>query len=86
MLVKGKYAKTLEAIFTRPVPANIRWGDIEALLVVLGAARSERAGSRVAFVWNRQVQVFHRPHPNPDTDKGAVVSVRKWLEANGVTP
>ncbi|MEJ7746610.1 MAG: type II toxin-antitoxin system HicA family toxin [Luteimonas sp.] len=55
-------------------------------VVVLGAVHSERAGSRVAFVWNGQVQVFHRPHPSPDTDKGAVMNVRKWLEANGVTP
>ena len=32
------------------------------------------------------VKVFHRPHPSPDTDKGAVSSIRKWLEENGVIP
>jgi hypothetical protein len=32
------------------------------------------------------VQVYHRPHPRPTTDKGAVASIRKWLEANGVKP
>jgi len=84
--MKGKHAKILRAIFTHPVPGNIQWSDIEALLIAIGAIRSERAGSRIAFLWNRQVQVFHRPHPRPDTDKGAVISVRKWLEANGVTP
>ncbi|MBS8271139.1 hypothetical protein DYI26_20840 [Halomonas litopenaei] len=25
-------------------------------------------------------------HPTPDTDKGAVASLRKWLEANGLMP
>jgi hypothetical protein len=30
--------------------------------------------------------VFHRPHSSPDTDKGAVASIRKWLETNGVKP
>ncbi len=46
----------------------------------------ERAGSRVAVVLFTEVRVFHRPHPSPNTDKGAVASIRKWLEANEVTP
>jgi hypothetical protein len=54
--------------------------------VALGAQVEERRGSRVAFVWRDQVRVFHRPHPRPETDKGAVASVRGWLESNGVTP
>ena len=84
--MKGKHAKTLQSIFARPLSANIQWLDIEALLVSLGAEREERAGSRVAFIWNGQVHVFLRPHPRPDTDKGAVASVRKLLETNGVSP
>lgn len=56
------------------------------LLIALGAEREEREGSRVAFVLNAQVHVFHRPHPSPETDKGAVVTVKRILEANGVTP
>jgi hypothetical protein len=32
------------------------------------------------------VRVFHRSHPLPDTDKGAVVAIRKWLEENRVKP
>jgi len=32
------------------------------------------------------LRVFHRPHPSPDTDKGAVASIRKWLEQHGVEP
>jgi predicted HicB family RNase H-like nuclease len=32
------------------------------------------------------VRVFHRPHPSPNTDKGAVASIRKWLEQHGVEP
>ena len=33
-----------------------------------------------------EVRVFHRPHPSPDTDKGAVASIRKWLDEHGVKP
>lgn len=82
--MKRKHLKTLSAIYSRPVPGSIQWGDIEALLKALGA--EEREGSRVAIVLFGEVRVFHRPHPTPDTDKGAVASLRKWLEANGVTP
>ena len=84
--MKRKHQKTLEAIYARPVSANIQWRDIEALFEALGADISERAGSRIAVVLFDEVRVFHRPHPLPDTDKGAVASVRKWLEQHGVVP
>ena len=78
--------KTLEAIFSHPTSANLRWRDIEALLVELGAEVTEREGSRVAVVLFGEVRVFHRPHPGPNTDKGAVASVRNWLKQHGVMP
>jgi hypothetical protein len=31
-------------------------------------------------------RVFHRPHPTPTTDKGALASIRDWLLSNGVKP
>ena len=82
--MKRAHQKTLEAVFSHPTSANIAWKDIEALLVSLGAEVSEREGSRIAIVLFSEVRVFHRPHPSPTTAKGAVVSVRKWLEQHGV--
>ena len=84
--MKGAHRKTLEAVFSHPAIANIAWKDIEALLIGLGAAVSEREGSRIAVVLFNEVRVFHRPHPSPKADKGAVSSVRKWLEQHGVKP
>jgi hypothetical protein len=84
--MKRKHQKTLDAIYARPVGANIQWRDIEALFVELGAEISEREGSRIAVVLFDEVRVFHRPHPSPDTDKGAVASIRKWFEQHGVAP
>jgi len=84
--VKRKHQKTLERIFKRPSSGNIPWKDIESLFKVLGAELFERAGSRVAVVLFEEVRVFHRPHPSPDTVKGAVSSIRKWLEQNEVVP
>ncbi|HRV91432.1 MAG TPA: type II toxin-antitoxin system HicA family toxin [Anaerolineae bacterium] len=84
--MKRKHQKTLELIFTRPVSGNIKWTDIEALLIELGAELSEREGSRMGVRLFGERRVFHRPHPSPNTDKGAVTSIRKWLKENGVEP
>lgn len=84
--MKRKHQRTLESLFARPASANIQWRDVEALLRELGAEVSEREGSRVAVVLFGEVRVFHRPHPSPNTDKGAVTSIRKWMEQHGVEP
>jgi len=84
--MQKKHQKTLDLIFKRPVSGNIYWSDIESLFKALGADVSERAGSRVAIVLFDEVKIFHRPHPSPKTDKGAVASIRKWLESNEVKP
>ena len=84
--MKRKHQRTLELIFTRPVSANVRWAEIETLFRELGAEIAEREGSRVEVFLFGVVRVFHRPHPSPDTDKGAVGEIRKWLDENGVKP
>lgn len=84
--MKRKHTKTLELIFNRPASGNVRWSDIEALFVELGGQVTEREGSRVLVRLFNDRRVFHRPHPEPTTDRGAVESIRKWLEENGVTP
>jgi len=81
-----RHRATLQQIFARPVSGTIRWSDIEALFVALGAEVSEREGSRVGVFLFEEIRVFHRPHPKPDTDKGAVAGIRKWLESHGVRP
>ncbi len=84
--LKKRHRATLEAIFTHPVSGSIRWADIEALFAALGAEISEREGSRIGVFLFGEVRVFHRPHPSPDTDKGAVAGLRKWLNEHGVKP
>ena len=84
--MKRKHQKTLALIFSRPVSGNVKWKDIEQLFIELGAEISEAEGSRIGVRLFGDRRVFHRPHPSPDTDKGAVSSVRQWLESNGVKP
>ncbi len=81
--MKSKHRKTLALIFARLVSGNVRWSDIESLFKSLGAEISEAEGSRVRVFLFDEIRVFHRPHPSPMTDKGAVESIRKWLDENG---
>jgi len=83
--MKLKHKRTLELIFAHPVSGTLSWRDIEVQFSEFGGEVSERAGSCVAVVLFGEVRVFHRPHPSPDTDKGAVASIRKWFEEHGVT-
>lgn len=83
--MKPKHRRTLEAILKKPTPSGIVWRDIELMLIVLGAEISEGKGSRVRIVLNRTRAVFHRPHPQKETDKGAVASMKRFLEQAGIT-
>lgn len=82
--MNSKHKKILDSIFENPVRANIKWTDIEALFMNLGADISEGNGSRVRISLNDVKAVFHRPHPKRETDKGALISVRKFLLNAGV--
>jgi hypothetical protein len=78
------HKKTYAALFKNPIPADIVWRDIEGLFAALGAEISEGTGSRVRVKLNGVRAVFHRPHPQKTADKGAVNSVRRFLENAGV--
>ena len=84
--MKSKHRKTLKAIFENPVRSNILWADIESLLIACGAEISEGRGSRVRIALGGVRAVFHRPHSRKETDKGAVVSMRRFLIEAGVKP
>ena len=82
--MKKRHQRIVELIFSRPTSGNVQWRDVESLFLELGAEIEERAGSRVSVFLFGEVRVFHRPHPSPNADKGAVAAIRKWLEQHGV--
>lgn len=84
--MKEKHLKILKAIYKRPTQSNIVWLEIEAMLKILGAEISEGNGSRVRIKLNGVRAVFHRPHPEKETDKGAVQSMRRFLDNAGINP
>lgn len=84
--LRKKQRETLNQIFKTPVLSGVKWSNIESLITALGGEIKEGSGSRVRFLLNGSIARFHRPHPSPDTDKGALVSLREWLESIGVKP
>ena len=84
--MQSRHRKTLESIFADPVRANVLWAEVEALLLAVGGVLSEGRGSRVRISLNGIDAVFHRPHPQKETDKGALKSVRRFLKEAGVVP
>ena len=80
-----KHLKTWDKLWHDPLLSGIPWSDIEAMLVALGAEISEGNGSRVRIKIHGVRAVFHRPHPEDTTDKGAVKSMRRFLQAAGIT-
>lgn len=86
MDLNNKQRKILDLIFTNPIPSNILWKDIESLFAALGADVRQGEGSRVRVKLNEVRSVFHEPHPEKETDKGAVKSVREFLFKAGIEP
>lgn len=83
MKLSSKHLKTLRAIFEDPVRSDIEWTGIENLLLVLGAEVTEGRGSRVRVYLKGVRAVFHRPHPQKETEKGALKSMRRFLTEAG---
>ena len=86
MKLSSNHLKTLQAVFDNPVRSDVEWKKIESLFVAPGAELSEVRGSRIRVALNDVRAVFHRPHPQKETDKGALKSVRRFFKEAGVTP
>jgi len=79
MKLGKRHRKTLAAIFENPAPAGIPWADIEKLLEASAAEISEESGSCVRIALNDVRAVFHRPHPQKETDRGAVTNATRSI-------
>ena len=75
--------RVLAAIFEKR--ANIAWPDIASdALATDGAEISEGRGVARRIALNGVRAVFHRPHPQKETDRGAVAAVQRFLTEAGI--
>ena len=83
--MNSKQKKTLEAIFKRPVPADIKYTDVVAMLrnICIEVVES-KSGSRVRLVFKGTTFTFHSPHPQKELKRYAVEHIREFLIKAGV--
>jgi len=86
LAMKSKHQKTLRAVFVKPTKANIKFADIESLLVSLGGEITEGAGSRMSVTVSGKTLFFHRPHPDKEARKYQVENAREFLQSIGIEP
>ena len=84
--MNSRQRKTLALVYKDPLSANIVWKDIESLLNAVGCEITEGSGARVRLALNGVRAVFHRLHPDPKTDRGAVKSMRRFLTEAEIKP
>ena len=85
-IMKAKHRKILRAVFAMPTKANIKFTDIESLLVSLGGKVKEGAGSRMSVTVSGKTVFFHRPHSGKEARKYQVENAREFLQTIGVEP
>jgi hypothetical protein len=84
--MSSKHRRTLEAVFAKPVLANILWSDVESMLRHFGADIRERAGSRIIVYLRGETIMFHRPHPRKEAKRSTVRNLRAFLSKAGIRP
>jgi predicted RNA binding protein YcfA (HicA-like mRNA interferase family) len=79
----SKNQKLLDKL--RSNPSNIRWTELEKLLISLGYVLKQGKGSRVKFLHPDYGLIsLHTPHPGPIVDTGAIKDVITKLQENGI--
>ena len=74
--IHSKFIQFIQLILSKKCP----------VLRACGAEISEGRGSRVRIALSDVRAVFHRAHPRKETDRGAVVAMRRFLTEAGVEP
>ena len=76
----------MEALFSRPAPANLKWDRVISLFEALGGEVIPKGGSMVAVKIGNRRAVFHRPHPEKEIGRGRAQHIRRFLENAGISP
>jgi len=82
--VNSKQERTLQSIFSKPTPVNLKFADIESLVKALGGEVVEREGSRVRILLRGEEWRCHRPHPGKEAKRYQVEEARELLERVGI--
>ncbi len=78
------HRKTYQHIFQHPMPHNLQWRDVAAMLVAIpGADVTEDDKGNLKVARNGQTLLLHRPRGKDLADKKELMQVRHFLERSG---
>lgn len=82
--MNGRLRRTLDAIFETPTRPNIKFADIERLMIALGGTLFESKGSVIRIVFPDGIQFnAHRPHPHKEAKRYQVEDARTVIKLLG---
>ena len=76
----AKKDKLLDKFLEKPVRSDLKWSEVVTLLKNLGFTRLEGSGSRIKFVKNKQILIFHKPHPKNTINQATVRDIQSFLK------
>ena len=82
--LSNHHQRTLSTLFEHPLPHNIEWPDVLALLRALGDVE-QRGDGKIAVTIGGATRVFD-PRREKDVDAEQIVNLRQLLSAAGFGP
>ena len=77
--MNNKHQKTLKKLMHKPVLLNIKFDDVDKMLVALGYQREEKEGSRISFGIADEEIVLHKPHPKNEVKRYVVIKLQNFI-------
>ncbi|MCF6235637.1 MAG: type II toxin-antitoxin system HicA family toxin [Gammaproteobacteria bacterium] len=84
--MNSKQQKALKNLFDTPVKKNIKWTDIEKLMLGVDGQIRQGDGSRVRIVLGDISLNIHTPHPHKELKPYQVRAIRKLFIERGIEP
>jgi hypothetical protein len=83
--MNNKHKKTLTKLLTRPILSNVKFDDVDKLLIALDLERIEASGSRITYKFDEDNFItLHKPHPNNEIKRYVVKKLQILLFNIGV--
>jgi hypothetical protein len=84
-LLTGNHHKTYQRVLQQPMPHNLQWREVWAMLSAMTDAEvTDDIGGNLKVVRNGQTLLLHRPKHKDLTDKKELMQVRHFLERSGL--
>ena len=82
-------SKKINSIFNKIIsgPAKpMKWQDVRALLLALGAKQKEGKGSSMKFIIGGRPLIIHKPHPDNEVKKYIIQQIKDYLIRHDLKP